>query len=270
MAVTTLPSGPFGWLSITWRLLDYWITVYRRTWRGSVFTSFLTPLLYVVAMGVLLGGFIKTPAADLDGASSYLLFVAPGLLAAQTMQLVFGETTYPVLGLIKWHKVYASMVATPLTVSKVVIAQLGFIAFRIMSASVVFILVMTPFGVFSSVGGALGAFFVQLLLGMAFATPIFAYSAALQSEEGFTVIFRLLMIPMFLFSGAFFPLRNLSPVLEQIARITPLWQGVDLTRMLALGTWDTPSALVHLAYLVVLSVAGGWLAIRSLARRLAK
>jgi len=265
---TTLPTGPTGWLSVTWRLVDYWITVYRRTWRGSVVTSFLNPLLYVVAMGVLLGNFIKQPPESLDGATSYLLFVAPGLLAAQTMQLVFGETTYPVMGMIKWHKIYASMIATPLTVAQVVCAQLGFIVFRIMTTGFVFILVMTPFGVWGSVGGAVGAFFIQLLLGLAFATPIFAYSAMLRSEEGFTVIFRLLMIPMFLFSGAFFPLHNLPPVLEQIARITPLWQGVDLTRMLSLGTWDTSSALVHIAYLVVLAAVGGRLAVHSLATRL--
>src|SRR5699024_9021464 len=144
-------------------------------WRGSVVSSFIMPLLYVVAMGVLLGGFIHEPASTLDGASSYLTFVAPGLLAAQSMQLVFGETTYPVMGMIKWHKIYASMVATPLSVAQVVVAQLIFVTFRIATASVVFILVMTPFGIFTSVGGAVGAFFVQLLLGMAFAAPIFAY-----------------------------------------------------------------------------------------------
>lgn len=268
MTLSPTASPTSTWWSVAWRQFDYWVTVYRRTWKGSVVTSFVTPLLYVVAMGVLLGGFIHRPADQLDGASSYLTFVAPGLLAAQTMQLVFGETTYPVMGMLKWHKIYASMVATPLRVSQVVLAQLGFVAFRIATTAIVFILVMTPFGVFTSVTGAIAAFFVQILLGMAFAAPVFAYSAVLRSEEGFTVIFRLLMIPLFLFSGAFFPLGNLPAPLEQIARLTPLWQGVDVTRMLALGTWETIPALWHLSYLLLVAVLGTWLAVRALDRRL--
>ena len=75
------------------RQLDYWATVYRRTWKGTVVTSFVIPLLYVMAMGVLLGGFIAGDPARLDGAPSYLAFIAPGLLAAQSMQTAIGETT---------------------------------------------------------------------------------------------------------------------------------------------------------------------------------
>ena len=71
--------------SLAPRMVDYWATVYRRTWRGSVVSSFVTPLLYVLAMGVLLGGFIKGDPATLEGAPTYLAFVAPGMLAAQSM-----------------------------------------------------------------------------------------------------------------------------------------------------------------------------------------
>lgn len=266
MTVSTWVSP--SWWSGTWRLRDYWLTVYKRTWRGSVITSFVNPLLYVVAMGVLLGGFVHASPASLDGASSYLLFVAPGLLAAQTMQMVFGEASYPVMALIKWHQIYASMLATPLSVGQVVTAQLGFITFRTLTTATVFTLVMAPFGVFGSIGGAVGAIAVQLLLGLAFATPIFAFSAGLRSEEGFSVLFRVLMIPLFLFSGAFFPLHNLGATLEAIAWCSPLWQGVDLTRMLALGSWQWGLAAVHLAYLVALTATGWWLAVRALRKRL--
>jgi lipooligosaccharide transport system permease protein len=113
-----------------------------------------------------------------------------------------------------------------------------------------------------------GAFFVSILVGLAFAAPIFAYAAAMKSEAGFAVIFRLVVLPLFLFSGAFFPISNLSAALEWIARFTPLWHGVDLTRMLVLGTVDWPLALVHVAYLTVMTVVGWWLAVRALTRRL--
>jgi len=250
------------------RLVDYWATVYRRTWKGGVISSFVVPLLYIVAMGVLLGGFIEGDPAELEGATSYLAFVAPGMLAAQSMTTVIGETTYPVMGMIKWHKTYYSMIATPLTVGDVVAGNLGFVLFRVATVSAVFLAVMSPFGVFESVSGVVLAFFVQLLLGLAFATPVFALTAAVRNESIFALVFRLGMIPMFLFSGAFFPITNLSPVMEWFARITPLWHGVDLTRMLVLGNVDPALALVHVVYLTVLAAVGWWLAVRFLTRRL--
>ena len=258
-----------GHLAMIGRQLDYWLTVYRRTWKGSAVSSFLMPLFYVLAMGVLLGGFIDQGPADLEGASSYLAFVAPGLVAAHAMQTATGEVTYPVMGMIKWHRTYYGMTATPLAVLDVVSAQLLFVAFRIGSSCGVFLLVMSCFGVFVSVPGVIAAFFVQVLVGLAFAAPFFAYSAAMKSEAGFAVIFRLVVLPLFLFSGAFFPISNLSPALEWLARLTPLWHGVDLTRMLVLGTVDGSLALVHIGYLVVLAGAGWWLAVRALTRRLA-
>jgi len=258
-------TGPFDGAA---RLVDYWAVVYLRTWKGSVFSSFLVPLLYILAMGVLLGGFIEGDPAKLDGATSYLAFVAPGMLAAQTMTTVFGELTYPVMGMLKWHKTYYSMIATPLTVGDLVMSTLGFVMFRVGTVSAVFILVMAPFGVFTSWWGVVVAYFVQLLLGLAFATPIYALSASIKNEMAYGLVFRLGMIPMFLFSGAFFPISNLNPVMEWLARVTPLWQGVDLTRMLVLGNVDWPTAVVHVVYLVVLAAWGWWLTVRRLRRRL--
>ena len=250
------------------RLADYWATVYLRTWKGSVISSFVVPLLYILAMGVLLGGFIEGDPAELEGATTYLAFVAPGMLAAQSMTTVFGEVTYPVMGMIKWNKTYYSMVATPLTVGDIVMSTLGFVLFRVATVSAVFLLVMAPFGVFTSFWGVVVAFFVQLLVGLAFATPIYALTSAMKDESAFALVFRLGMIPLFLFSGAFFPITNLSPALEWFARVTPLWHGVDLTRMLVLGNLEATSALVHVTYLVVLAGLGWWLTVRLLRRRL--
>jgi len=250
------------------RMSDYWLIAYKRTWRGSAISSFVVPLLYILAMGVLLGGFIKGDPDKLEGATSYLSFVAPGMLAAQSMTTVFGEVTYPVMGMIKWQRVYYGMIATPLGVPDIVFSHLGFVMFRVATVSAVFLAVTAPFGVYESLPGVLAAFFAQLLIGLAFATPIYALSATLRNESGFALVFRLGMIPMFLFSGAFFPVSNLGPFLETLARVTPLWQGVDLTRMLVLGQVDPPVALVHVAYLTALALAGWFLATRRLQKRL--
>ena len=261
--ISPLPS----W-TMVWRQTDYWTTVYKRTWKGTAITSFVMPLFYVGAMGVLLGGFIDSGDAQLEGAASYLAFVAPGLVAPHAMQTATGEVTWPVMGMIKWHRTYYGMTATPLAVADVVAAHLMFVVFRVATSCGVFLVVMSFFGVFESVAGVLVAFFVQVLIGMSFAGIFFAYAATLKSEAGFAVIYRLLVMPLFLFSGAFFPVANLSAPLELLAKLTPLWHGVDLTRMLVLDRVDGPLALVHVAYLVVLSAVGWWLAVWRLDKRL--
>lgn len=260
-----------GWsgLELVRRQSDYWLTVFRRTWRGTIVSSFLNPLLYVLAMGVLLGGFISGSPAQLEGAGSYLAFIAPGLVAAQSMQTAVGETTYPVMGALKWNKVYFGMHATPLRPLDIVNANLLFLAVRLLVVSGVFFLVLAPFGVFTSVPGVLGAWLVATLVGLAIGTVVYAWSVGTTNEWSFAMIFRLGVMPMFLFSGAFFPIGNLGTGMEWVARCTPLWHGVDLARRLCLGTTTWPSTGIHLLYLGVLLAVAHRVAVRRLTRRLA-
>jgi lipooligosaccharide transport system permease protein len=219
-------------------------------------------------MGVLLGGFIEGDPDKLEGATSYLAFVAPGMIAAQAMTTAFGETTYPVMGMIKWHKAYFGMVATPLRIPEVILAHLCFVLFRVATSCAVFIAVMAPFGVFSSLPGVIGAFVVQLLIGLAFATPIYAFSAGLKDESAFALVFRLGMIPLFLFSGAFFPVANLGELGAWIARLTPLWQGVNLSRMFMLDNVDGVVAAINVTVLLVLTLVGLRWSVTGLRKRL--
>ena len=268
MAGPSPSTPPANTLAGAARLVDYWTIAYRRTWKGSAISSFVNPLLYVLAMGVLLGDYVAGDPDQLEGAASYLAFIAPGLLAAQAMQTVFGEVTYPVMGMIKWQRTYFGMVASPLSVREIILGHLGFVMFRVALTCGVFVVVMAPFGVFATVWGAVLAFLVQLLVGLAFATPIYAFTAGLKDESAFALVFRLGMIPLFLFSGAFFPVSNLDRWMEVLAKATPLWHGVDLTRMLTLDTVDAGTALVHVAYLAVLATLGWFWAVRRLTKRM--
>ena len=254
-------------LEMAGRQLDYWTTVYRRTWKGSAVLSFVQPWLYIGAMGVLLGGYVDDSGFGLGGASSYLDFVAPGLLAATAMQVAVGEVMWPVMGAIKWDKTYYSMIASPLRVVDIVVGHLSYAAFRVMLTSAVFAAILAVTGIIPSVLGALGAFAAAVLVGLAFAAPIYGFSAGAKTEQGFSLIYRLGLMPMFLFSGAFFPITNLAEPLEWLARVTPLWHGVELARMSSLGTWDV-SAVGHVAYLGALAAGGVWWAVRRLERRL--
>src|SRR3546814_13015261 len=125
-------------------------------------------------------------------------------------------------------------------------------------------LVLAPFGVFESWWGPILAFFVQVLVGMAFGTVIFGVSARMTSEQGFGLIFRIGVVPLMLFSGAFFPIANLGVVLEWLARLTPLWHGVHLSRIHCLDTMAWSLAGRHLLVLAAGMRSGGGVAIGGL------
>ncbi|MGC4111671.1 MAG: ABC transporter permease [Nocardioides sp.] len=251
------------------RQVDYFWTVYKRTWKSSVVSSFLSPLLYVLAMGVLLGGFVHVGPRRLEGASSYLAFIVPGLIAAQAMQTALLETTYPVMAAIKWHKSFWAQLATPLEARDLANAMLAFTLFRVATTCGVYFVVMAPFGVFATWWGPVLAWLATVLVGMAFATWTFALSARVEGPDSFGLVFRLGMIPLFLFSGSFFPISNLGTVLAWVARCTPLWHGVNLTRMLCLDHVDASTAVINVGVLGVLLVVGWWLAVGAIRRRLA-
>jgi lipooligosaccharide transport system permease protein len=252
------------------RLGTYWQTVYRRTWRGSVINSFFSPFLYLTGMGVGLGSFIDANSgpSGLDGVS-YLQYVAPGLLATTAMQVAISESTFPVLGGFKWHRTYFSMAASPLRVVDIVAGQVTFTAFRIGLTSIVFLGVLAAYGAVSSVLGGIGALLVVVLMGLAYTTPMVAISSRMKSESGFALIYRLGILPMFLFSGAFFPITQLPDAITWLAYLTPIWHGVDLARALTLGTATWGPALGHVAYLLAWFLVGWYLAVTGFTRRLA-
>jgi len=121
----------------------------------------------------------------------------------------------------------------------------------------VFMLVLTPFGVFATWWGPVLAYLSQLLVGMAFGSLVYGWSARLRSESGFGVLFRLAIFPLFLFSGAFFPIANLGEAGAWAARLTPLWHGVNLSRMFAIDNVDWGVAAINVAVLVAMT-AWGW------------
>ena len=270
---TTSPTSPAQELGLAdgvARQVDYWSTVYRRTWRGTVISSFVTPVFYVLAMGVLLGGFIEADPDQLEGATSYLAFVVPGLVAAHAMQTGVGETTWPVMAMIKWQRVYDSMLATPLQVPHVVAAHLGFVTFRLVTTCAVFMATLAPFGVYETWWGPFLAFGSQVLVGLAFATVVYGLATRMKSEDGFGVLFRLGVMPLFLFSGAFFPIANLGEVGAWAARLTPLWHGVNLSRMFCLDTVDWPVAAINITVLLAMTAFGWWWSVTGLTKRLMK
>lgn len=238
---------------------------YRHTWRSSAFSTFVNPVLLLLAMGVGLGSLVDRQGGP--GGFSYLAWLAPGLLAAAAMQTAAGESSYPVMAGIKWVKSYDAALATPLTVRDLVLGHLGWVGIRLVQMLVVYATVIVLFGA-AEPGAALVAVVPALLTGMAFAALITAYTARLRHETGLSSLFRFGIVPLFLFSGTFFPVSQLPERIRPVAWLTPLWHGVELTRAAALGTATTFPPIAHLAVLVITIVAGGLLSHRLMHRRI--
>ena len=241
---------------------------YRRTWRGTVTTGLANPVIYLLALGVGLGSLIDGGGrGDLGAATSYVEFVAPGLLAAAAMQSASLESLWPTLGALKWEGTYQAVLCTPLTAAELATGHLAWIGFRIAVAASLYTAVVTAWGIPRSPWTVL-AVPVAVLTGLAFAAPLSAFAARQDTDEVFPLIREGFVIPLFLLSGAFFPVSQLPAGPEAVARITPLWHGVTLGRDLMLGSVSPAGALGHVAYLLGFVVVGWWLAVRSFAARL--
>jgi lipooligosaccharide transport system permease protein len=225
---------------------------YRRSWRGTIATSAISPVLYLAALGVGLGTYVNRTGAIPGG--DYLDFVAPGLLAATAMQIASIESSYPIWAGIKWWGTYPSMLATPLRVRDIVIGHQLFVALRVFGSATVYLIVIAAFGGIES-PLAVFALPAAMLVGLAFSTPIAGYAALVEHDSGFAAMFRFAIVPMFLFSATFYPLSRLPEPLQLVAYVTPLWNGVELCRDLTLGRVN-PDDLFHVAYLLTLLVAG--------------
>lgn len=251
------------------RSYSFWVAQYRRTWRGSAVSTVVNPMMYLAAMGIGLGSIVHSGHAT--GGLTYLQFVAPGLLAATAMQTGSQESTYPVLGSFKWIRSYHAMAATPLTAPDILVGHLMWITVRVAMVTGAYLAVVAAFGAARSPLAVL-ALPVCLLVGLAFATPIVAFSATRESDYGFAALQRFAIMPMFLFSGTFFNVSQLPWAIRPIAWITPLWHGVRLCRDLTTGRLEAggwPMVGVHLAYLLVVIAVGYCLSLRFFRARLA-
>ena len=242
--------------------------VYRRLWHRSLAFGFLQPIFFLTAMGLGLGQLMTPEDLSAFGGFDYITWLGPGLLAAMAMQTATFESTYPIMNKIMWGRNYEAMLSTPLQVRNIVWGELAWSAFRIGTLATVFLIVLFAFGVPRSPGAVLAIPFT-MLIGLAFASCLIAFTATQKNDVGFSAVFRFIINPLFLFSGTFFPLTQLPESLQLVAWATPLFHGVELVRGSILGTLEPLPALLHLAYLLVMFGIGVTLAERLLSRRMA-
>ena len=251
------------------RIVQRNAVVYRHVWLGSLFSSFLQPTLYLMALGFGVGSLIDPRrAAAIAGGATYLQFLTPGLLAATCMQVASFESSWPVLGKIMWRRNYQAMLATPLAVNDLIVGELLWVAIRLTTVGTAFVLVAFAFGAMHITMATLVALSLAVLTGLAFSAPIVAYAATLKSGDDFNVLFRFIITPLFMFSGVFFPSDRLPAPLRWIAEVSPLYHGVQLVRGFALGQLDPRVAMMHLGFLLVLFTTGFLVARHTFRRKL--
>jgi len=248
-------------------VLEHHLLVYRRTWRGGLFTTFLAPVLFLLAMGLGLGTFVNQSAAVTLSGVSYLVFLAPGLLASNAMQTAANESMYPIMSGLMWNKTYQAMVSAPLAIRDVVLGQVLWLVVRLLIGAAVFVAVMVLFGA-TDVARAVLMIPVAIATGLAFGVPIAAFTATQRKDSVFAAINRFIITPLFIFSGVFFPITQLPPLIQPIAYATPLWHGVALARAIALGVFDPVLATVNVTVLTVYIGVGLYAALITFGRRL--
>jgi lipooligosaccharide transport system permease protein len=251
-------------------VVEYHWKWYRRNWRSTAVSSVLQPLLFLLAFGVGFGALVAGSgrAAEATGGVDYLVWLAPALLAVSAVQTGVFDSTYPVLSGFKWQRHYLAMTASPVSPAQVVAGHLCWLSARTAGSGAIYVAVIAVFGGIRSPGIVL-SLLAAVLAGAAVAAPVTAFTAGVEDEgSAFNVLFRLVLIPMTLFSGTFFPVANLPAAVRPVTWVSPLWHGTELARAAVLGTGPPLAALGHVAYLLVLVVAGAAVAVRRFRRRL--
>ncbi len=234
--------------------------VYRRVWK-IVFTGFFEPVFYLFSIGVGIGSLV----GDVNGPGGipvgYTAFVAPALMAASAMNGSVLETTFNIFFKLKFGNVYEGILTTPMQPRDIAIGEIGWALLRGLLYSAAFLIVMVIMGLTNSWWSILmlpGA----MLIGFAFGSVGLAACTFMRSWQDFDLV-QLVTMPLFLFSATFYPLDVYPPLIQQFAKLSPLYHGTELLRAFSFGVFDW-TLVGHVAFLVIMGLIGSAFASRRL------
>jgi lipooligosaccharide transport system permease protein len=233
------------------RLVERNVYVYRRAWILLV-SGFFEPFFYLLSIGVGLSGLVG-PLHVGSRLVPYAVYVAPGLLASSAMNGALFDSTFNLFFKLKFAKTYETVLATPLTVGDVAMGEMGWSLIRAGLYAGSFLCVMAALGYVATPWAVL-CYPSALLVAFAFAAVGMSGTTFMRSWQDFSILL-LVILPMFLFSATFYPLGVYPFWLQEVVRITPLYQGVALIRGADLGIFDW-AMVGHAAYLAAMGVVG--------------
>jgi len=236
-------------------------TVYTKLYKSSIALNFVEPALYLAALGLGLGAFVK----EINGVP-YINFIAPGIIASSSMFAATYECTYGTYVRMTYQKTFDAILATPVNIDDLVAGELMWGATKSMLYGTIIMIVISLFGLVDSAMIIL-AVPILFICGLIFAEVSVIAAATVPGIDTFNYFYTLLMTPMFLFSGIFFPLDNLPPVVAKIAFFTPLYHLVNICRSFSSGQVGSISDILWL--LVVAAILAPY-PFRLMRRRIVK
>jgi lipooligosaccharide transport system permease protein len=272
-----VPPAPAGAVATAWsrlwrsrRLVERNIMVYRHQWI-IIFSGVFEPIFYLIGIGLGIGGILETvpPQYTQGVVIPYVAFVAPALLATAAMNGAVFETIFNVFFKLNFAKTYDGVLATPMGITEIALGEMLWALIRAALYAIAMFLIMLFAGLILAPTGVL-IVPAALLVAAAFAAAGLAGTSYLRTVNDFDVPMGLIVMPMFLFSGTFFPIEALftGPLLW-LAYATPLVHAINLIRGLSTGLLGI-AQLWDLVYLVVFFAICLWIAMRQMERKLIK
>lgn len=257
-------------VSISTRFIRVWqrnLTVYRESWKINFLPPLLEPFFYLLAFGIGFSGMISS-VSYASQEISYILFIAPSLVAINVMNNAFFENTYGSFVRMYYQKTFDAMMATPLNAEEIITGEIVWGATKAVIGTIIMLMVISFFGLVSYPMGCL-IVIVSFLGGIAFGSVAMVFTSMVERIELFNLPVFLFVTPMFLFSGTFFPITGLPLWAQYFALALPLTHLVNLTRALSLGMFNM-EALTGFCYLMAFCLIMFPLAIFRMRKRLIK
>jgi lipooligosaccharide transport system permease protein len=266
------PSG--GGLAVAWsriwrarRLVERNVMVYRHQWI-IIFSGVFEPIFYLIGIGLGIGGIIENLTLPDGREISYIAYVAPALMATAAMNGAVFETIFNVFFKLNFAKIYDGVLATPMGITEIAIGEMMWALMRAALYAVAMFVIMLVFGLILSPWGIL-TIPAALLVAAAFSAAGLAGTSYLRTVNDFDVPMGLIVMPMFLFSGTFFPVEAYPLPIQVFMELTPLYHAINLIRGLSLGIVGA-AQLWDFVYLAVFFAVCMWIAMRQMERKLIK
>jgi lipooligosaccharide transport system permease protein len=257
-------------VKISTRFIRVWqrnLTVYRESWKINFLPPLLEPLFYLLAFGIGFSGLIGS-VSYASRETSYVLFIAPALVAINIMNNSFFENTFGSFVRMYYQKTFDAMMATPLNVEEIVTGEIVWGATKSVIGTIIMLMVISCFGLVSYPAGFL-IVLAAFLGGIAFGSVAMVFTGMVGKIELFNLPIFLFITPMFLFSGTFFPITGLPEWAQYFALTLPLTHLVNLVRALSFGLMNA-ELWISLGYLIIFCLIMFPLAILKMRRRLIK
>jgi len=236
--------------------------VYTKLYKSSIALNFVEPVLYLAALGLGLGAYVK----EINGVP-YIQFIAPGIIASSAMFAAIYECTYGTFVRMTFQKTFDAILATPVNIDDLIAGELLWGATKSILYGTIIMLVISLFGLVRS---PVAVFLIPVIFlsGIIFAEISLIFVAIVPGIDSFNYFYTLFMTPMFLFSGIFFPLDNLPPLVSSIAFFTPLYHFVNVCRSFAGG--NVTGVIGDIAWIVIVCTILAPLPFRLMRKRIVK